>query len=111
MLTQAGSKDRSAAAFLGSSVLDTQRHPNLAGWEHESITASREFISWAVNDAIEREEVTTDITAGDLVETLVAVMWGMELFTSVLGYRDDLPEVVHTFELLLANKLWWSTRF
>jgi AcrR family transcriptional regulator len=103
---QADSEDRSAAAFLVTSVLESQRHPELSGDEHDSLRNSREFISWAVNDAIQRGELTTDTDISYLVEMLVAVMWGMGFYAGFVGNQDELSAVVHKFELLMANKLW-----
>lgn len=103
---QADSEDRSAAAFLVTSVLESQRHPELSGDEHDSLRNSREFIAWAVNDAIKTGELTTDTDVGDLVEMLVAMMWGIGFYAGFVGSRDDLSGVVEKFQLLLANKLW-----
>ena len=103
---QADAEDRSAAAFLVTSVLESQRHPELSGEDHDSLTASREFMSWAVNDAIKRGELTTETDVHHLVEMLVAVMWGMGFYAGFVGSHDDLASVVHKFELLMANKLW-----
>jgi AcrR family transcriptional regulator len=103
---QADSEDRSAAAFLVTSVLETQRHPELRGDEHDSLNSSRAFVSWAVNDAIERGELTTDTDINYLVEMLVAVMWGMGFYAGFVGNHDELAAVMHKFELLMANKLW-----
>jgi AcrR family transcriptional regulator len=103
---QADSEDRSAAAFLVTSVLESQRHPELRGDDHDSLKNSRAFVAWAVNDAIERGELTTDTDVGHLVEMLVAVMWGMGFYAGFVGNHDELAAVVHKFELLMANKLW-----
>jgi AcrR family transcriptional regulator len=103
---QADSEDRSAAAFLVTSVLEAQRHPELSGDEHDSLKNSRAFVSWAVNDAIERGELTTDTDVKYLVEMLVAVMWGMGFYAGFVGDHEELAAVVHKFELLMANKLW-----
>lgn len=103
---QADSEDRSAAAFLVTSVLESQRHPELSNDEHDSLTNSRDFVTWAVKDAIERGELTTDTDVNHLVEMLVAVMWGMGFYAGFVGDHDDLGAVVHKFELLMANKLW-----
>jgi AcrR family transcriptional regulator len=103
---QADSEDRSAAAFLVTSVLEAQRHPELSDGEHDSLRNSREFVTWAVKDAIERRELTTDTDVNHLVEMLVAVMWGMGFYAGFVGDHDDLGAVVHKFELLMANKLW-----
>jgi AcrR family transcriptional regulator len=103
---QSDTEDRSAAAFLVTSVLESQRHPELSSDDHDSLKASRAFVSWAVNDAIERGELTTDTDVNHLVEMLVAVMWGMGFYAGFVGDNNELGAVVHKFELLMANKLW-----
>jgi AcrR family transcriptional regulator len=103
---QADSEDRSAAAFLVTSVLESQRHPELSSDDHDSLKASREFMTWAVNDAIARGELTTDTDVAHLVEMLVAVMWGMGFYAGFVGSHEELASVVQKFELLMANKLW-----
>ncbi len=103
---QMDSEDRSAAAFLVTSVLESQRHPELSTDDHDSLKASRDFMSWAVNDAIKRGELTTDTDVNHLVEMLVAVMWGMGFYAGFVGDHDELASVVHKFELLMANRLW-----
>lgn len=104
--TQADSEDRSAAAFLVTSVLESQRHPELSNDEHDSLKNSRAFVSWAVNDAIARGELSTDTDVEHLVEMLVAVVWGMGFYAGFVADRTELGAVVHKLELLLANKLW-----
>jgi AcrR family transcriptional regulator len=104
--TQADSEDRSAAAFLVTSVLESQRHPELNNDVHDSLKNSRAFVSWAVNDAITRGELSTDTDVSHLVEMLVAVVWGMGFYAGFVGDRSELSSVVHKLELLLANKLW-----
>lgn len=103
---QADSEDRSAAAFLVTSVLESQRHPELADDEHDALKNSRAFVSWAVNDAIEKGELTTDTDVAALVEMLVAMMWGMGFYAGYVGSHRELESIVDKLEMLLANKLW-----
>lgn len=103
---QADSEDRSAAAFLVTSVLESQRHPELGGDEQDPLKNSRDFIAWAINDAIEGGELSTDTDVEHLVEMLVAVMWGMGFYAGFVGNHDELAAVINKFELLMANKLW-----
>lgn len=103
---QADSKDRSVAAFLVTSVLEAQRHPELSQDEHDPLANSRAFVQWAVSDAIERGELTTDTDIATLVEMLVAVMWGMGFYAGYVGTHDEAAAVVEQLELLMANKLW-----
>jgi AcrR family transcriptional regulator len=104
--TQVDTDDRSAAAFLVTSVLESQRHPELADDDHDSLTNSRAFVSWAVNDAVARGELSADTDVNHLVEMLVAVVWGMGFYAGFVGDRSDFGAVMHKLELLLANKLW-----
>ena len=103
---QADSEDRSAAAFLVTSVLESQRHPELIHDEHDSLKNSRAFVSWVVNDAIQKGELTTDTDIPQLVEMLVAVMWGLGFYAGYVGTNNELESIVDKLELLLANKLW-----
>jgi AcrR family transcriptional regulator len=103
---QADSRDRSAAAFLVTSVLESQRHPELSRDEHNSLKTSRAFVTWAVTDSLQRGELTTDTDVPTLVEMLVAVMWGMGFYAGYVGGHDELTTIVDKLELLLANRLW-----
>lgn len=109
--TQADSDDRSAAAFLVTSVLESQRHPELRSEEHDSLNNSRKFLEWAVNDAIERGElvIETDADATTLVELLVALLWGMGFYAGYVGTHDDLTAITDSLEKLLGGKLWKLT--
>jgi AcrR family transcriptional regulator len=109
VVMQAESEDRSAAAFLVTSVLESQRHPELQHDEQDSLKSSRAFVSWALNDAIARGELATDTDVPSLVEMIVAVMWGMGFYAGYVGTHDDLGVIVDKFEKLMANKLWQLT--
>jgi hypothetical protein len=63
-------------------------------------------VTWAVSDAIERGELTTETDVATLVEMLIAVMWGMGFYAGYVGGHDELTVIVEKLELLLANKLW-----
>lgn len=104
---QPEAEDRSASAFLVTSVLEAQRHPELSGDGHDVLKASREFFTWAVGDAIASGELSTDTNVGDLVEMLVAVVWGMGFYAGFVGNREERVAVVRVLERMLANKLWY----
>jgi AcrR family transcriptional regulator len=103
---QADSQDRSAAAFLVTSILESQRHPELSQTEHNSLKTSREFVTWVVTDAMERGELTTETDVATVVEMLVAIMWGMGFYAGYVGDHQELTGVLNQLELLLSNKLW-----
>jgi AcrR family transcriptional regulator len=103
---QADEKDRSAAAFLVTAVLESQRHPDLSQGQNDSLENSRIFVTWAVNEAIESGELTTRTDVKSLVEMLVAVLWGMGFYAGFVGGHDKLGSVTDQLRLLLKQELW-----
>jgi AcrR family transcriptional regulator len=106
-LVQANAGDRSAAgAFLVTSVLESQRHPELRLMQNDSLLNSREFLTRAIADAIERGELTTDADISSLVEMLTALMWGIGFYAGFVGTQQELEAITANLRRLLANKLW-----
>jgi AcrR family transcriptional regulator len=103
---QADEKDRSAAAFLVTAVLESQRHPELAQSKNDSLEESRQFVRWAVNESISSGELRTDTDVPSLVEMLVAVLWGMGFYAGFVGDHDGLERITDQLRLLLQQKLW-----
>ena len=99
-------KDRSAAAFLVTAVLESQRHPDLNQSKNDSLESSRQFVQWAVNESISSGELRTDTDVHSLVEMLVAMLWGIGFYAGFVGDHDDLERVVEQLKLLLQQKLW-----
>jgi AcrR family transcriptional regulator len=104
--TQADSEDRSAAAFLVTSVLESQRHPELRHEEHDSLKNTRAFLMWVITDAINNGELTTDTDVASVVEMLVAVFWGFGFYAGFVGSHEELEVITNQLRLLMANKLW-----
>jgi hypothetical protein len=103
---QPDQKDRSAAAFLVTSVLESQRHPELNDSPNDSLENSRQFVRWAVTEAIASGELTTDTDVGSLVEMLLAVLWGMGFYAGFVGEHDQLERITDQLKLLLQQRLW-----
>jgi len=99
------SEDRSAAAFLVTSALESRRHPGLSPDAHDSVKGTRAFLTWAVHDAVKRGELN-DTDVASLVEILVAMLWGMAFHAAFVGSRIQSEAVTDQLKLLLAGKLW-----
>ncbi len=102
----ADSKDRSAAAFLVTAVLESQRHPELRQSQNDSLESSRLFVTWAVDEAIKSGELAADTDVRSTVEMLVAVLWGMGFYAGFVGNPDDLSRIIGQLRLLLEQRLW-----
>lgn len=105
---QARDYDRSAAAFLVTSVLEAQRHPEL-GDDHSSLEHTREFASMAVRDGIESGELRPDLDVDAATEMLVAALWGLGFYAGFVGDQDKLIAVTAEFIGLLDGDGWQRT--
>jgi TetR/AcrR family transcriptional regulator, repressor for uid operon len=103
---QANSANPSVSAFLVTNVLESQRHPELSTTENDAVRNSREFLTRAVTDAIERGEVATEIDAAALVETLLVVLCGVGFYAGYLRSYQEMEAVTETLRLLLEGALF-----
>jgi TetR/AcrR family transcriptional regulator, repressor for uid operon len=102
--TQAEIANRTAAAFLITVALESQRHPDLGDGEAASVRSTREFLSWAVDDAIKRGELAADTDAAALTSTLIAVLLGVGFYAGFVA-KHELETVTHQLDQLLAGSL------
>ncbi len=100
------SEDRSAASFLVTSILESQRHPELRRDDHDALLGTRQFLTWAITGAIERGEITSDVPVGLLVEMMTAMFWGMGFYAGFMGSHEELEMITGEFKNLLVGKLW-----
>jgi TetR/AcrR family transcriptional repressor of uid operon len=103
---RANSDNPAVSAFLIGAVLESQRHPELTGAEIDSVKIGREFLAWAVNEAIEHREVAADIDASALVETLVIVLCGVGFYAGYVRSYEELLAVSDVLRRLLEGALW-----
>lgn len=100
--------DRSAAAFLVTSVLDAQRHPELG--DHQSLLQhTREFAATAVRAGIESGELRPDLDVAAASEMLVAALWGLGFYAAFVGDSDALTAITAEFTGLLNGDGWQRT--
>jgi TetR/AcrR family transcriptional regulator, repressor for uid operon len=100
--TQADIENRTAAAFLITVALESQRHPELSQEEADSIRVTREFLSWAIDDAISNGELAADTDAAALTETLIAVLLGIGFYAGFVA-KHELDTVTRHLQQLLAD--------
>jgi AcrR family transcriptional regulator len=98
-------ENRSTAAFLITVALESQRHPDLTREESDSIRVTRGFLSWAIDEAIERGELGEDTDAPALTETLVAILLGLGFYAGFVGSRQELDAVVDQLRQFLGSRL------
>ncbi|HSS26244.1 MAG TPA: helix-turn-helix domain-containing protein [Mycobacterium sp.] len=100
------SENPSASAFLVTTVLESQRHPELSTTENDAVRISREFLTRVVNDAIEHREVAADIDASAVVETLLVVLCGVGFYAGYVQSYEEMLAVTDVLRQLLEGALW-----
>jgi TetR/AcrR family transcriptional regulator, repressor for uid operon len=103
--TQADIENRTAAAFLITVALESQRHPDLSHEQADSVRATRVFLSWAIDDAIKRGELAADTDASVLTEMLIAVLLGVGFYAGFVVNRQEIDAVNAQLQQLLAGNL------
>jgi TetR/AcrR family transcriptional regulator, repressor for uid operon len=102
---EADLENRTAAAFLITAALESQRHPDLNREKFDSTRDTRTFLSWAINEAIERGELARDTDTSALTELLVAMLLGVGFYAGFVGSRQELDAVVGQLQRLLSGSL------
>jgi len=101
--------DRAAAAFMVTSVLESQRHPELKREAGDSLQLTREFAVSAVRDGIGNGELRSDLDVDSAAEMLVAAFWGLGFYAGFVDGQERLVMVCAQFMDLLRVSGWQAT--
>lgn len=104
--TQADAENPWAAAFLITTVLESRRHPDLSRFENDALRGTREFLNWALGDAIQRGELDTSTDISSLTEMLVMVLCGVGFYAGFVGNRQQVDTTTERLRDMLAGTLW-----
>jgi len=104
--TQLGEDDRTVAAFAVTAVVDAQRDPALKSLVGDIQGRPRAFLTEALTAAIDRGELVATSSVGELTEMLLAVLWGIAFYVSLVGSQAGSARVVATLQALLTQELW-----
>jgi TetR/AcrR family transcriptional regulator, repressor for uid operon len=96
----------SGAAFLITTVLESQRHPELSRTENEAVRIAREFLGRAVKDAVEHDELAFGTDVNSLVETLLVLLCGVGFYAGYVRSLEETEAITDTLRQLLAGQLW-----
>jgi TetR/AcrR family transcriptional regulator, repressor for uid operon len=100
------SQNPSTAAFLATAVLESQRHPELRSAENDSVRISREFLTWAVDDAIKRGEIAPETDVSTMAETLLVVLCGVGFYAGFIGSYAEIETITTSLGQLISGRLW-----
>lgn len=98
----ADTEQHSAAAFLATSFLEFQRHPELLT-EYDGADQLRVFLNSVVAGAIMRGELPAETPPSEMAEALLAMLWGIGFYAGFVGTRDQLTGLLRQLPLLLGG--------
>jgi AcrR family transcriptional regulator len=98
-------ENRAASAFLIAATLESQRHPELTRPGTDSVSTTRAFLLWAINDGIQSGELNADTDAAALTGMLLAVLLGVGFYAGFVGSRHEFDAITDQLKLLLARSL------
>jgi TetR/AcrR family transcriptional regulator, repressor for uid operon len=104
----AENENPSMSAFLVTSVMESQRNPELTQPESDPVRISREFLTWTVNEAIERGELSADTDVASLTETLLVVLCGVGFYAGYIRSYQAMETIAGSLQQLLGGRLWRS---
>jgi AcrR family transcriptional regulator len=102
----ANSENPSGSAFLVTSVLESQRHPELSAADNDVVRICQEFLARVVDEAIQRGEIAADIDASALVETLLVVFSGVGFYAGYVRRYEEMLAISDMLRQLLEGALW-----
>jgi AcrR family transcriptional regulator len=104
LVIDAESKDHAAAAFLATSFLELQRHPELRS-EDDGVADIRVFLTTVINGAIVRGELPADPDVPAMVDTLLVILWGIGFYAGFVATQAQLAGVMQQLRQLLGRAL------
>lgn len=103
-------EERSAAAFLITSVVEAQRHPELADPRDDTNQGTLAFVLSAIKTAIESGDVGADVDVESVADMLVSMLWGMTIYGGFVGDQERLEQISERFLELLSGHPWRASR-
>lgn len=105
-MAQPDEEIRSIGTFVFTAMLDAQRRPELHALLNDPQVDTRDFLSRAITDAVERGELVTGTDIPALVAMLTAILWGVGFYVAFVGGHEESATLTANLRLLLATELW-----
>ena len=102
---RAQEQDPTIAAFLVSSVLEAQRHPQLSKDGNGVLEWTRAFASWVLGDAVAAGELPAGINLVVTSEMLVTMLLGLAMYAGFIGTQEQLATLSQQFLGMLGGHL------
>lgn len=101
----AQNRDPSVAAFLVTSVMEGQRHPQLNKEGNAALEMARDFTSWVLGDAVAAGELPGGLNLEVASEMLISMLLGLAMYGGFVGSYEQLADVSDQFLGMIAGGL------
>ncbi len=98
-------RDPSVAAFLVTSVMEAQRHPQLNKDGNSALELTRDFVNGVLGDAVAAGELPANTNLDVTSEMLISMLLGLATYAGFVGTPDRLVAVSDQFLGMLAGNL------
>ena len=95
--------DPSVAAFLVTSVMEGQRHPQLNKDGNSALEWARDFTTWVLGDAVAAGDLPADINLQVTSEMLISMLLGLAMYAGFVGTPQQLTDVSDQFLGMVAG--------
>lgn len=102
---QAQEREPSIAAFLVTSIMEAQRHPQLNKDRNGALEWAREFATWVIGDAVTAGELPAGVNLEVTTEMLISMLLGLALYGGFVGTHEQLVGVTEQFLGMLGGAL------
>lgn len=99
----AQNQDPSVAAFLVTSLMEGQRHPQLNKDGNTLLELARDFTTWVLGEAVAAGELPAGINLEVTSEMLVSMLLGLAMYAGFVGTPNQLADVSDQFLGMLAG--------
>ena len=98
----ADAEEHSSAAFLATSLLEFQRHPEMRA-ENDDSDDLRVFLNSLVVAAIARGELPAETSVAAMADALLAILWGIGFYAGFVGTHAQLTGVLGQLRQLIGG--------
>ena len=96
-------RDPSVAAFLVTSVMEGQRHPQLNKEGNGALELAREFTTWVLGEAVAAGELPDGVNLQVTSEMLISMLLGLAMYGGFVGSYEQLVDVSDQFLGMIAG--------
>jgi hypothetical protein len=74
--------------------------------ENDAVRMTRDWLLWAVREAIDSGELAPGIDTDSLAESLLLMLCGVGFYAGFVGSYQEVENIIDTLRRLIGGRLW-----